>query len=180
MWSRMNYKKFILPISILIVIDQVVKLLIKKYLFDIQIVFIEGIIGFYPKINTNQTWGGNYISILANPIVANILVLCCFFIIITGYQFYRSKSTKESLPAKLIFIFLMAGTICSLIDKIFWGSLDFLSIPGFFIFDLKDCYLTVGEILFVSIGLKYNRQIDVKEYMRFIYLSVKKQRENVS
>ncbi len=75
----------------------------------------------------------------------------------------------------------MAGTICSLIDKIFWGgSLDFLSIPGFFIFDLKDCYLTVGEILFVSIGLKYNRQIDVKEYMRFIYLSVKKQRENVS
>ena len=107
MWSRMNYKKIILPISILIVIDQVVKLLIKKYLFDIQIVFIEGIIGFYPKINTNQTWGGNYISILANPIVANILVLCCFFIIITGYQFYRSKSTKESLPAKLIFIFLM-------------------------------------------------------------------------
>lgn len=50
MWSRMNYKKFILPISILIVIDQVVKLLIKKYLFDIQIVFIEGIIGFFPRL----------------------------------------------------------------------------------------------------------------------------------
>lgn len=46
----MNYKKFILPISILIVIDQVVKLLIKKYLFDIQIVFIEGIIGFFPRL----------------------------------------------------------------------------------------------------------------------------------
>ncbi len=50
MWSRMNYKKIILPISILIVIDQVVKLLIKKYLFDIQIVFIEGIIGFFPRL----------------------------------------------------------------------------------------------------------------------------------
>lgn len=176
-----NYKKFILPISILIVIDQVVKLFIKKYLFDIQVVFIEGIIGFHPKINTKQSWGGNYISILENPIVANILVIFCFFIIITGYQFYRSKSTKESLPANLIFIFLMAGSICSLIDKVFWGgSLDFLRIPGFFIFDLKDCYLTVGEILFVPMGIKYNKQIDVKEYIRFIYLSVKKQRENVT
>ena len=176
-----EYKKFVLPISILIVIDQVVKLFIKKYLFDIQIDFIEGIIGFYPKINTNQSWGGNYISILANPMVANLLIIFCFFIIITGYQFYRSKNKKESRSVKLIYIFLMAGTICSLIDKVFWGgSLDFLRIPGLFIFDLKDCYLTIGEILFVVIGIKYNKHIDVKEYMRFIYLSVKKQRKNVN
>lgn len=175
-----NYKKFILPISILIIIDQAVKLFIKKYLFDIQMVFIEGIIGFYPKINTNQSWGGNYIAILANPIVANVLTILIFFIIITAYQFYRSKSKKESLPAMIIFTFVMAGCLCSFIDKIFWGgSLDFLDIPGLFIFDLKDGYLTVAEILFVIIGVKYNKQINVKEYMKFAYSFIRKQQINL-
>ncbi|WP_066714689.1 signal peptidase II [Clostridium sp. Marseille-P299] len=174
-----NYKKFIFPISILIMIDQVVKIFIKKYLFDIQVVFIEGIIGFYPKINRKQSWAGNYISIFENPIVVNILIIFCIFIIMTGYQFYRSKCKKESLPARLIFIFAMAGCLCSIIDKIFWGgSLDFLVIPGLFIFDLKDCYLTVAEILFVYMGIKYNKQINVKEYVKFIYSSIRKQQKD--
>lgn len=39
-----------------------------------------------------------------------------------------------------------------MIDKLFWGgSLDFLQIPTLFIFDLKDCYLTVAEVIFVAI-----------------------------
>ena len=48
----------------------------------------------------------------------------------------------------------ISGCLCSLIDKLFWGgSLDFLQIPTLFIFDLKDCYLTVAEVIFVAIGI---------------------------
>ncbi len=67
----------------------------------------------------------------------------------------------------------LAGTICSLIDKLFWGgSLDFAD-TKLFIFDLKDCYLTVAEIIFVVIGILHNREISMKEYIYFCYRQFK-------
>ncbi len=36
-------------------------------------------------------------------------------------------------------------------------NLDFLQIPNFFTFDLKDSYLTVAEIIFVIIGCAQKR-----------------------
>lgn len=38
-----------------------------------------------------------------------------------------------------------------------------------FIFDLKDCYLTVAGIIFVIIGLGHNKEISIKEYILFCY-----------
>lgn len=36
----------------------------------------------------------------------------------------------------------LAGVICSIIDRIFWGSsLDYIRIKGFFVFDLKDIFI---------------------------------------
>lgn len=69
---------------------------------------------------------------------------------------------------KIIMICGISGCLCSLIDKLFWGgSLDFLQIPTLFIFDLKDCYLTVAEVIFVAIGILNSKEISVKEYLHF-------------
>ena len=63
-----------------------------------------------------------------------------------------------------------------MIDKLFWGgSLDFLQIPTLFIFDLKDCYLTVAEVIFVVIGILHSREISVKEYLHFCCMNITKE-----
>ena len=91
------------------------------------------------------------------------------------YGIYRHLPTYEkiirnlvSFYAKIIMICGISGCLCSLIDKLFWGgSLDFLQIPTLFIFDLKDCYLTVAEVIFVAIGILNSKEISVKEYLHF-------------
>lgn len=95
-----------------------------------------------------------------------ILVL---FLFISGYMLYQTKKSRTSFWVKVIMICGIAGSLCSLIDKLFWGgSLDFLQIPTLFIFDLKDCYLTVAEVIFVVIGILHSKEISVKEYLYFV------------
>lgn len=97
----------------------------------------------------------------------NIIVILIF---ISGYALYKTKKEKASFSVNAIMSFGLAGSICSLLDKTLWGgSLDFFEISNLFIFDLKDCYLTVAEITFVIIGIWHSREISVKEYMSFCY-----------
>ena len=82
---------------------------------------------------------------------------------------YQAKRAHTSFWVKMIMICGISGCLCSLIDKVFWGgSLDFLQIPTLFIFDLKDCYLTVAEVIFVVIGILNSKEISVKEIYIFV------------
>ena len=97
--------------------------------------------------------------------MVNLMIL---FLYLAGYQLYKIKQKKTTIVIRIIMICGLAGCLCSLIDKIFWGgSLDFLQIPGFFIFDGKDAYLTLSEVLFVIIALRHNQEISVREFIRF-------------
>jgi signal peptidase II len=85
-----------------------------------------------------------------NKIVHIVCVSVLLLISMAVYDFLRYQYHIGKLE-KTIFTFLFAGEFCSLIDKIFWGgSLDYVLLEHFFIFDLKDVYLTVFEILFIS------------------------------
>ena len=163
-------KQFIGKIIVLVVLDQVVKLIISKWFMNQEFNIIGNIINFHPKQNTNLTWGGNFIGILSNMWVALFLNILVIIVLISGYSFYRSKKSNSSRSVNILYIFGMAGAICSLIDKMFWGgSLDFIQISQLFICDLKDCYLTVAECLFLVIGLKYEKEISVKEYVEYCF-----------
>lgn len=51
---------------------------------------------------------------------------------------------------------LLAGTVCSLLDKVFWsGSLDYLFFLNLWIIDLKDIYLFGAVVLVFYCGIKY-------------------------
>lgn len=142
---------------------------------DSEFDIIRKILRFSPVQNTNLSYGGNFISILSNlwiMVLFNILVILLF---VSGYSFYMTKRQHTSCSVKVVIIFGMAGTLCSLLDKILWdGSLDFLQMSNFFTFDLKDCYLTVAEITFVIIGVLYSKEISVKEYISFCYGRLKR------
>ena len=65
---------------------------------------------------------------------------------ITAYNYYRSKVDDANILFTVLFITGLAGSICSLVDKIFWGgSLDYIQLYNLFIFDLKDCYSLVHK-----------------------------------
>ncbi|WP_455717644.1 signal peptidase II [Anaerosporobacter sp.] len=163
-------KEYINKIMILIAFDQGVKLIISKWLIDEECDILGNIIRFNPSQNTNLTWGGNFVAILSNMWVVlsiNILIIALF---ISGYSFYRSKKNKPSVPVDTIYIYGMAGSLCSFIDKVFWGgSLDFIQISSFFICDIKDCYITIAECFFFVIGFKHEKEISAKEYLKFCF-----------
>lgn len=161
-------KQFIGRIILLVALDQVVKLIISKWFMNKHLSIIGNIISFHPKQNTNLSWGGNFIGILSNMWVVVFLNILILVILISGYSFYRSKVNNASMSVNILYIFGMAGAICSLIDKIFWGgSLDFIEIGKLFICDLKDCYLTIAECLFLVIGLKHEKDISGKEFIDY-------------
>ena len=132
--------------------------------FDI----IFHLLRFNPEQNTNLSWFGNFAHVFSSSFLMVVFNILAIYIILSGYLLYRAKTQKTKFSVKVILVCGLAGCLCSLIDKLFWGgSLDFLQIPNFFIFDIKDCYLTVAGIVFVIIGILHSKEITVKEYLHF-------------
>lgn len=147
-----------LSISLLVLIDQCIKLFIDRYWFNSTFTIINNLLRFRPIINVNLSWGGNYFAFLSNPWVANILNIIVIIIVLVSFYHYKQTLNKYEPWATIVFVLLMAGSICSLIDKLFWGgSLDFIQIPLFFTFDLKDCYLSLAVLIFVFLSMYHER-----------------------
>ena len=161
-------KRYMLPIIILVMIDQFVKLIISSLFINDEYNIIGDALRFHPIQNTHLSFAGNYINFFSSMWVLIVLNIIVILVFISGYMFYKSKKRKDTLIVNIIMISGLSGCICSLIDKILWGgSLDFLQIPQLFTFDLKDCYLSVAITLFLIIGLMHNKEISVKEYLKF-------------
>ena len=65
------------------------------------------------------------------------------------YKYYLSKG-NNSFYGDMCFLFIFSGSLCSLIDKIFYGgSLDFIGISNLFIADIKDIYINLGILFFI-------------------------------
>ena len=149
-----KFKPFIIPVALLVLIDQMVKIVISKVFMKYEFDIIAKVLRFNPELNTRLSYAGN---------------LFVLFLFLSGYMLYQAKRAHTSFWVKMIMICGISGCLCSLIDKVFWGgSLDFLQIPTLFIFDLKDCYLTVAEVIFVVIGILHSKEISVKEYLYFV------------
>lgn len=103
------------------------------------------------------------------------MVILVLFFSYYAFKYLEAKIAKNSM-LDIIKAFLFSGVICSLIDKIFWnGSLDYILLKGFFVFDLKDCYLTIFEVTVIMLVIKNWKEISkindielLKDYIGFI------------
>ena len=142
-----------LSVFLLTLIDQYIKIHISNNLMNENFYIFSDIVGFKPSLNTSYSWLNSLSNLgigLLPHIIVNIMIL---FISILVFDFIRQKQ-KEDKITSLIFAFLFAGVICSLIDRIFWGgSLDYVYLKGLFIFDLKDVYLSFFQIMLISCWL---------------------------
>lgn len=134
---------------LLMLIDQGIKLVIKLWFFDTRFDIIPNFLSFHPIINTQGSWinarfgtGINFGALILVNLVALFLFTEC-------YRYYIHKGNKDFF-ADLCYVFIMAGALCSLIDKVFYGgSLDFIGISSLFIADLKDIYINMAIFFFV-------------------------------
>lgn len=132
----------------LIAIDQGAKIIIKFFFFDNHFDFIKNFLSFYPIINTNGSWlNARFGTGISFSLLIFINLFALFFIL----ELYR-YSTKDSKNfwKDSSFTFILAGALCSLIDKLFYGgSLDFIGIGTLFIADFKDIFINLGLYLFI-------------------------------
>lgn len=156
--SNKNTKvRIFIILILLIIIDQTTKIMIDRYFLDSEFNIIKGIIVFKPHLNINLSWINSTFKLGLGLIIHIIIIAIEFPIIIVAYDFLKYK-TCNLLLIDFMFINLIAGAICSLIDKVFWsGSLDFIWLKGFFIFDIKDVYISIFEVTSGIMLIKYFR-----------------------
>ena len=131
------------------VIDQGIKLIIKFFFFEDYIDIIKGFLSFNPIINTDGSWlNARFSTGISFPLLifVNFIAIVLFFEL---YRYYLSKG-NNSFYGDMCFLFIFSGSLCSLIDKIFYGgSLDFIGISNLFIADIKDIYINLGILFFI-------------------------------
>lgn len=139
-------------IAVLVLLDQLIKYLIRT---NFQMGSIEYPAGwwlaFHPILNSTGSWLASGYGLQLGILAFTIINIVLMPLMIEGYRYYLSKEIK-SFWIDLFFILLFAGSICSLIDKLFLGgSLDYVKFGNFFVSDLKDFYLTLSCISLFSV-----------------------------
>lgn len=160
----MKFMKKCLPVCILILIDQLIKIIIFKNLMGKEINLLGNFLGFKPYLNDKYSWINSLtdmgIGLVIHIAVVAVLLLFIFII----YDFIRRRYSINTY-AYIMFMVLFAGSLCSLIDKVAWGgSLDYIWLKGFFIFDLKDVYVSIfeGMVIILFIFNKEFRDMKMK------------------
>mgnify|MGYP000217298489 CR=1 FL=1 len=123
--------------------------LIKFFFFEDYIDIIKGFLSFNPIINTDGSWlNARFGTGISFPLLifVNFIAILLFFEL---YRYYLSKG-NNSFYGDMCFLFIFSGSLCSLIDKVFYGgSLDFIGISDLFIADFKDIYINLGLLFFI-------------------------------
>jgi len=141
-----SIKSLILWIIVLVAVDQGIKLWIANFMMDAEFAIIPSVFAFQTAHNINLGWIWNMLDIMMPlPIAVLISIIAALGIVMVfrylKFHFYDFKVYEKWLDKFLIFA--LAGAFCKLIDDIFWGgSLDYIRLFDWFIFDLKDVYLT--------------------------------------
>lgn len=177
--------KEIAVVSLLVIVDQIIKLIIKFNFFDDHYNIIGDYVTFDPIINHKMSWLGNYIEFLTNPIVIILINIVAIYFIYSAYEYFKHKhgenKEKNSKIFRALFLIAIAGGICSLIDKIFWGgSLDYIGLKNLFIFDLKDVYISLFAVGLVFFTFKMDDEITLKEFFDYTFKRNNKKNKKIT
>ena len=155
---------------ILIAIDQITKYLAQTKLMGTEgISLIDGVFKFQYLENPGAAFG-----MFQNKLVFLIPITILIFGGIV-FVYLKIPDNKRLVPIQYICIFISAGAIGNLIDRIVNNYvIDFLyfELINFPIFNVADCYVTVSAILLLILGFFYYKDED------FDFLKKKKETIN--
>lgn len=151
----------LLAAALLVFFDQISKYWVRTSLTGgREIVVWKGVFKLVSHRNTGAVWGifSDKTDILS---IVTVLVL----IVIVFVYFRIPWGSKRLLAAKIICVFITAGAIGNLIDRISLKYVvDFLyfELIDFPVFNIADCYITVSTILLAVLCIFYYKDEDIK------------------
>ena len=145
-------------IAILVFIDQFTKYLAINNLKDKDpIIIIKDVFQFYYLENRGAAFG-----ILQNKewflIIVPILILLAIF-----YVIYKLPNVRKYVPIYYICLFISAGAIGNLIDRIrysFVVDFFYFELIDFPVFNVADSYVSVAGVILVILGFFYYKDDD--------------------
>lgn len=168
---KQRVKHFIYFI-ILILVDQASKYWVRTNLKDNEpISIIHNVLNLQYHENTGAVWG-----IMSGKVNFLIILTMVIFLLLV-YLYYKIPNDKKYNPLKIISVFIMAGALGNLIDRLFLNYVvDFIyfKLINFPIFNIADSYLTVSSILLLILALFYYKDDDL-EFLDHIFLKKKKE-----
>lgn len=170
----MKTKNVIFLIIILVLLDQIVKLIIANYFIDANFDIIESVFGFHPIYNDKYSYANAMLGLEMGVIPHTILLIIIQLLLLLLYGYYKTVQVSIKL-IDLSFIFGQAALICVFCGFFFWnkGILDFIFVYPF-TFDFKDIYLNCFVVLFLLNSFKYKNEIEdsnlkIRDYMRILF-----------
>lgn len=120
-----------------------------------DITVIPGLLSFSYLENRGAVWG-----IFQNKTVFLILFTAVIFVVVL-FIYFRLPMEKRYHPARLLLVFIAAGGLGNIIDRIMFGYVtdfirfDFIDFPTF---NVADIYITVCEMLAIILVLFVYRE----------------------
>lgn len=147
---------------LLVGIDQITKIWARSALKGkADITVIPKFLSFSYLENRGAVWG-----IFQNKTVFLILLTAIIFLVVLFLYFKLPKISRYT-PARILLVFIAAGGLGNIIDRIIFGYVtdfirfDFIDFP---IFNVADMYITVCEIIaLILLFFVYRTDLDEKE-----------------
>jgi signal peptidase II len=165
---------------ILVVIDQGMKLWVRQALMNNDpLVIIPDVFNLQYHENTGAVWG------IMSGKVQFLSVFTFIILLFIIFLYLKIPQGKKYNPMKLITVFIIAGAVGNLIDRIFLGYVvDFIyfELINFPLFNIADSYLTVSCIVLFLLAIFYYKDTDF-EFLDRLFSFKKKsvvQEENPS
>ncbi len=156
---------------ILTVIDQGVKLWARQSLMNNDpLVIIPDVFSFQYHENTGAVWG------IMSGKVQFLSIFTFLILLFIVFLYFKIPQDKKYNPLKLITVFIIAGAVGNLIDRILLGYVvDFIyfELINFPLFNIADSYLTVSCVLLFLLAIFYYKDTDF-EFLDRLFGSKKK------
>lgn len=163
--------KHTLLFVILVAIDQAVKFWVRQTLMNKNpLIFIPDVFSFQYHENTGAVWG--IMSGKAQFLSIFTLIILLFIV----FLYLKIPQDRKFKALRIITVFILAGAVGNLIDRIFLGHVvDFIyfELINFPLFNVADSYLTVSCILLFLLAVFYYKDSDFA-FLDQIFSSKKK------
>lgn len=143
---------------LLVALDQVTKYWARISLQeDGPISIIPGVLKLQYHENTGAVWG----IMTGKTGLLTVFSIILFIILLLVY--FKIPQKRRYLPIQIIWVFIMAGAIGNLIDRItlkYVVDFVYIELIDFPIFNIADNYLTLSSILLLILGIFYYKEED--------------------
>ena len=160
---------------ILVVIDQGTKLWVRQTLMNNDpYVIIPDVFSLQYHENTGAVWG------IMSGKVQFLSIFTFLILLFIVFLYLKIPQDKKYNPMKLISVFIIAGAVGNLIDRVFLSYVvDFIyfELINFPLFNVADSYLTVSCILLFLLAIFYYKEADF-EFLDRLFPSKRKPTTN--